>query len=181
MEGLEGQFYASASVNNSLGCVCVVCVLLKKGFSSQNFQEKSDIKFGRSTVPVNLETRVNKSVKKFIRHYHVRFQDNVFPTLYWIESNPKLKNTFCINCPRQNNRHYEFKSVVHFLNYVLDDIPHERFLGSFVIVASLEYESKLVAQNYDSAAVMADHLGGLQAKVKKNMNMPLSCIVLDFI
>lgn len=48
MEGQEGQSSASASVDNNLDCVCVVCVLLKKGFSSRNFQEKSDIiKSGR--------------------------------------------------------------------------------------------------------------------------------------
>ncbi|CAH1110702.1 unnamed protein product [Psylliodes chrysocephalus] len=35
------------------------------------------------------------------------------------------------------------------------------------IISSVEYSSKLVAQSYDGAAVMAGYLGGLQAKVKE--------------
>ncbi|CAH1112594.1 unnamed protein product [Psylliodes chrysocephalus] len=69
------------------------------------------------------------------------------------------------------------------VRYVLDGIPQERFLkflnvtsertadALFKIVcdniSSLEYGSKLVVQSYDGAAVMASHLGGLQAKVKE--------------
>ncbi|CAH1100888.1 unnamed protein product [Psylliodes chrysocephalus] len=40
-------------------------------------------------------------------------------------------------------------------------------LKLFVIISSLECGSNLVAQSYDGAAVMAGHLGGLQARVKE--------------
>ncbi|CAH1113642.1 unnamed protein product [Psylliodes chrysocephalus] len=69
------------------------------------------------------------------------------------------------------------------VRYVLDGIPQEQFLGFLDvtseqtadalfkiicdIISSLEYGSKLVAQSYDGGAVMAGHLGGLQAKVKE--------------
>ncbi|CAH1108343.1 unnamed protein product [Psylliodes chrysocephalus] len=69
------------------------------------------------------------------------------------------------------------------MRYVLNGIPQERFLGFLdvtsertadalfeivcYIISSLECGSKLVVQSYDGAAVMAGHLGGLQAKVKE--------------
>ncbi|CAH1112199.1 unnamed protein product [Psylliodes chrysocephalus] len=69
------------------------------------------------------------------------------------------------------------------VRYVLDGIPEGRFLGFLdvtsertadalfkivcEIISSLECGSKLVGQSYDGAAVMAGHLGGLQAKVKE--------------
>ncbi|CAH1110837.1 unnamed protein product [Psylliodes chrysocephalus] len=69
------------------------------------------------------------------------------------------------------------------VRYVLDGISQERFLGFFDvtseriadallkivcdIISSLECDFKLVAQSYDGTAIMAGHLGGLQAKVKE--------------
>ncbi|CAH1111543.1 unnamed protein product [Psylliodes chrysocephalus] len=72
------------------------------------------------------------------------------------------------------------------VRYILDGIPQERFLGFLDvtndrtadalfkivcdIISSLECGYKLLAQSYDGAAVMAVHLGGLQAKVKERFN-----------
>ncbi|CAH1100886.1 unnamed protein product [Psylliodes chrysocephalus] len=69
------------------------------------------------------------------------------------------------------------------VRYVLDGIPQERLLGLLDItsertadtmlkivcdiISGLECGSKLVAQSYDGAAVIAGHLGGLQSKVKE--------------
>lgn len=58
--------------------LCLHCVLFikKKGFSSRSFQEKLNImKSSRPMDLINLETKIEKSAKKFTRHFHVGFYE----------------------------------------------------------------------------------------------------------
>ncbi|VEN40282.1 unnamed protein product [Callosobruchus maculatus] len=155
MEVQEGQSSASASVDNNLDCVCVVCVLLKKGFSSQNFQKKSDIiKFGRPTVPINLVTRVEKSVKKFTRHFHVGF----YKKYEWLTGCSKLSKLFCWPCllfnisektnwnsagiTDLNNFHKSVKRHINSKEHLTATIKEKTF-GTILIEHNLDNQLKI--------------------------------------
>ncbi|CAH1103059.1 unnamed protein product [Psylliodes chrysocephalus] len=51
--------------NNVVNCVCIVCSLLKKGFSSRNFEEKTDI---INSNRLKRSFSALKRIKSFIRN-----------------------------------------------------------------------------------------------------------------
>ncbi|CAH1110801.1 unnamed protein product [Psylliodes chrysocephalus] len=224
--------------NNVVNCVCIVCSLLKKGFSSRNFEEKTDIiNSNRLKDPINLETKVEKSAKKFTRHFHkvghneasgsanrgnyigllsflAKYDDTlknhlIDSTTFRGTSN-RIQNDL-IKCTadvvmdhiKSEIKKAPFLSIALdettdvanlsqlsiVVRYVLDRIPQEQFLGFLDvtsertanalfknvcdIISSLECGSNLVAQSYDGAAVIAGHLGSLQAKVKKKFKQAI--------
>lgn len=84
--------------NNRHGnCVCVVCKILEKGFSTFGFREKRDVvSSGRPMPMLNLETNVKQSTKKnkFIRHFKVDFYEKY----KWLTGCTILSKLFCWPC-----------------------------------------------------------------------------------
>lgn len=155
MEGAsEGP--SCAFVNNVVeNCVCIVCCLLKKGFSSRSFQEKLDImKSGRPMDPINLETKVEKSAKKFTRHFHVGFYEKHG----WLTGCKIVSKLFCWPCllfnasekthwnsvgiTDLNNFHKSVKRHVNSKGHLSATIKEKTF-GTYRIEHSLDNHLKI--------------------------------------
>ncbi|CAH1109741.1 unnamed protein product [Psylliodes chrysocephalus] len=92
---MEELCTVSVNNNNVVNCVCIVWSLLKKRFSSRNFEEKTDIiNSSRLKDPINLETKEEKLAKKFTRHFHVGFYEKY----EWLTGCKTLKKLFCWPC-----------------------------------------------------------------------------------
>ncbi|XP_030757705.1 zinc finger MYM-type protein 1-like [Sitophilus oryzae] len=92
---MEGPSTVLVDNNDVENCVCIVCCILKSGFSSRSFLDKTNIiNSGRPMDLINLETKVEKSTKKFTRHFHLGFYEKYD----WLTGCKNVSKLFCWPC-----------------------------------------------------------------------------------
>lgn len=99
---------------------CVYIVLLRQKNLSRNFGHKMHL--------INLETKVEKSVKKFTRNFHVRFCEN-YTKLFFINY-----HKFCF-FKYGSGHFYNFLEMICYLKFI--GVSHYYILKRFELVFNL--------------------------------------------